>query len=394
MKALILRLLTLLVATLIATTAPAAGQTDYRQVADTILELGESAIRDYTPEQPEATAMAFSSIYFDVFETSGMEFALTQADEPLMLSMELRFGELTRMAMNRAPRADLERVWGELVPQLQQAGALLGQGEEASATGTAVQAALIVLREGVEALLVITALVAYLRRSGQHGHVRAIWIGVALALVASALTAWLFNTLVAASGAAREAIEGLCLLVAAGLLAWVSLWIYSRREAARWQQYLKDQLDAALATDSAWALAGTAFLAVYREGAETVLFLQALGGAQQGMSAVATGAVAAGVALVGVWWALDRAALRLPIRPFFTLTALLLFVLAVVFAGKGVLELQVAGWIGITRWPLLPEWPLVGIFPTVETATAQALVIATAALALSVATLRARRPAS
>lgn len=380
----------LLLIAAVAQSAHAADDPDYAAVTATIVQRADAAVAAYDSSQPELTGSEFSLLYFEVFEASGMEFALGRQDSELLLAIELRFGQIIRQAMKRESQAQLAGVWAELRPLLERGAHQLSAAP--AATGFvehALQAAIIVLREGAEAMLVIAAFATYLRRSGQHGHLAALWAGVGLALTASLATAWAFNTLLANAGAAREAIEGACLLAAAGLLAWVSLWIYSRREALNWQAYLKDQLASAAAAGSGWAMGATAFLAVYREGAETVLFLLALTGGQAPAGAAWTGAGAAVLVLAAVWFVLRGSAMRLPVKPFFTVTALLLFVLAVSFAGKGVLELQVAGWADMTRMDGLPEWPLLGMFPTLETLGAQLVLLALAGLAL----WRGSRPA-
>lgn len=383
-----LHLFLALLAAALAAAAPAraADTTDHGRVAATLVERGDAAIAGYDATRCEAVGAEFSSLYFDVFEASGMEFALAYRDDALKLAIEMRFAQLISQAIDCAPAEKMQPAWRELSAHIARAGELLGgapPGMLGAAAGTALQAGLIVLREGIEAMLVISALVAYLRRSGQHGHVAAVGWGAGLAVAASLATAWGFSVLLASSGALREVVEGVCLLAAAALLAWVSLWVYARREAVHWQRYLRDRADAAVATDSAWAMVLTAFLAVYREGAETVLFLQALAGGSAAGGAVAAGALAAGGVLAALWFAFERYALRLPVKPFFTATAVLLFVLAVVFAGKGVLELQVAGWMAMTRIAGVPEWPRLGVFPTVETLSAQGVVVVACLLALA-----------
>lgn len=383
-----LHLFLALLAAALAAAAPAraADTTDHGRVAATLVERGDAAIAGYDATRCEAVGAEFSSLYFDVFEASGMEFALAYRDDALKLAIEMRFAQLISQAIDCAPAEKMQPAWRELSAHIARAGELLGgapPGMLGAAAGTALQVGLIVLREGIEAMLVISALVAYLRRSGQHGHVAAVGWGAGLAVAASLATAWGFSVLLASSGALREVVEGVCLLAAAALLAWVSLWVYARREAVHWQRYLRDRADAAVATDSAWAMVLTAFLAVYREGAETVLFLQALAGGSAAGGAVAAGALAAGGVLAALWFAFERYALRLPVKPFFTATAGLLFVLAVVFAGKGVLELQVAGWMAMTRIAGVPEWPRLGVFPTVETLSAQGAVVVACLLALA-----------
>ena len=368
----------------------AAADTDFRAVARSIVERGDAAVASYRPESSDAAAAEFSALYFDVFETSGMEFALGQQQPGLKLAIETRFAIVIRQAMRGEPPAVLQASWRDLAPRLTLAGEQLGGQSASDFASTALQAGLILLREGAEAMLVIAALTTYLRRSGQHGHLRALWLGVGAAVLASFALAWLSSTLLARSGAMREAIEGFSLVLAAGLLAWVSLWIYSRREAQQWQRYLSSQIQRAAQLDSSWALAGTAFLAVFREGAETILFLQALGG-DGSPAAIGSGMAAAALLLGGVWLLLRQVSLRLPITQFFTATALLLFVLAFSFVGKGVVELQIAGLLPASALAGAPEWPLLGVFPTGETVAAQLTLLAICLLAVVCHHLRQRR---
>lgn len=371
--------------------ARAAARVDYQQVVAQLAQRGDAALAVYQPAAREAAGAEFSALYFDVFEASGMEFALGQRQASLKLAIETRFAVLIRQAMGGAPKAELQASWQTLSPLLRQAADALGEPQGSDGFwATALQAALILLREGAEAMLVIAALTTYLRRSGQHGHLRALWLGVGSAVLASFALAWLSATLLARSGAMREAIEGCSLVLAAGLLTWVSLWIYSRREAQQWQRYLSSQIQRATQLDSSWALAGTAFLAVFREGAETILFLQALGG-DGSPAAIGSGMAAAVLLLGGVWLLLRQVSLRLPIMQFFTATALLLFVLAFSFIGKGMVELQIAGLLPATPLAGAPEWPLLGVFPTGETVAAQLALLACCLLAVAWHRLRQRR---
>src|SRR5207245_9561525 len=138
------------------------------------------------------------------------------------------------------------------------------------------QSFLIILREGFEAILVIGAVVAFLLKTGHGERLRDIWTGVVLGLLASAVTAVVLKTVLGAMPASREIIEGLTLLVAVGVLFSVSYWLISKVEAAKWQQFIREKVSTALEQGGGTALAFVAFLAVYREGAETALFYQAL----------------------------------------------------------------------------------------------------------------------
>jgi high-affinity iron transporter len=215
-----------------------------------------------------------------------------------------------------------------------------------------------------------------------------------LALLASLATAWAMNEVLALSGASREAAEGVTMLVAAAVLAYVSHWLFARREAQRWQGYIKEQIGRALSGGQVFSLGFAAFLAVYREGAETVLFYQALAGAAPGQSAaIAAGFAVAAAGLVLVYWVIRKASMKLPLGPFFAGTAILLYALAVVFAGGGVLELQGARLIPATPLAGIPSIPLLGLFPTVESVVAQMVLLAALLPVLALWAAKRRRAA-
>jgi high-affinity iron transporter len=238
------------------------------------------------------------------------------------------------------------------------------------------QSFVIMLREGLEAILIVGALIAFLIRAGAPARVRDVGLGAGLAVVASGVTAALFATVVRVTVAQQEALEGLTMLLASVVLFGVASWMVSKVEAERWQAFVRRQMQDALGSGRALALAGVAFLAVYREGVETVLFYAALFGTAEtapGATAVWAGLAAGALVLAGVYAAMRRWGVRMPIRPFFAVTGALLTIMAVSFAGQGVAELQAAGWVPTT--PIrLPTLPALGVFPTVQTALAQVAI--------------------
>jgi high-affinity iron transporter len=179
--------------------------------------------------------------------------------------------------------------------------------------------------------------------------------------------------LVAISGASREVTEGVGSVFAAIVLLSVGLWMHQKSSAGRWQAYLKDKLTAAMSRRSAWALFLLAFIAVYREVFETVLFYSALVAEGNGQALLAGFAVAV-VLLAAIAWALLRTSARMPIGRFFSITSVLVAALAVVLIGKGVAALQEAGWVGVHPvWA--PRVDFLGILPTAETLLAQLAVL-------------------
>jgi high-affinity iron transporter len=246
------------------------------------------------------------------------------------------------------------------------------------------QSFLIILREGFEAILVIGAVVAFLLKTGHRERLRSIWVGVAAALVASAATAIVLATVLSAVPASRELIEGATMLVAVAVLFSVSYWLISKVEAAKWQQFIRGKVNAALEHGGGTALAFVAFLAVYREGAETALFYQALfnEGTGNGLP-IALGLLLGFGALAIVFTLFYRFGVRIPLRPFFATTSVLLYYMAFVFMGKGIRELQEGNLMTITVLPGFPHVEALGLFPSVETLLGQALLLALFVFALA-----------
>lgn len=352
------------------------GAVDQRAVAARIVAQGNALVADYAPDKGGDAADGFSDLYFSVFEETGLEADIGAADPSAKTELESYFAGVIGLANARAPKAKVEAAWHQLEGRLVEVAESRAAASGAGWIGAFLQSLLILLREGFEAMLVVTALVAYLKRLGAEDKIRVVWQAVVLALIASAATAWALNTVISLSGAGQEAVEGATMVVAALVLAYVSHWLFARREAQRWQGYIKDQVGKALSGGQMFSLGFAAFLSVYREGAETVLFYQALmGGAPGHGSAIALGFVTALVALAVVYWIMRNASLKLPLGPFFTGTAILLYALAVMFAGNGMLELQEARLISATPIAGMPSIPAIGLFPTFESLAAQAVLL-------------------
>jgi high-affinity iron transporter len=234
------------------------------------------------------------------------------------------------------------------------------------------QSFLIILREGFEAILVVGAVVAFLIKTGHRDRLISIWWGVAWAILASAVTALVLKTLLAAAPASREIIEGLTLLVAVAVLFSVSYWLISKVEAAKWQAFIRDKVNDALQHGGGRALAFVAFLAVYREGAETALFYQALFNEGPNVAFPLTMGIVAGFAALAVIFTLFyRFGVRIPLRPFFSVTSVLLYLMAFVFMGKGIRELQEGNALPLTAIPGFPHSELLGLYPSWQGVLAQ-----------------------
>ncbi len=298
------------------------------------------------------------------------------------LSAELEGRFASFRAKLAGDEASVAPVHAELADGLSRAGLML-TGSMGGAEVFA-KSFVILLREGVEAILIIGALLTFLVKLGAADRRRDVYRGVAAALFASALTAVAIETIFQLSPAGQETLEGVTMLLAAVVLFYVSYWLLSRMEVARWNRFVRSKVAQALSGGSALALPAVAFLAVYREGFETVLFYKALFvEAGDGAAVPVIGGILLGsLALAAIYLAISRYGLRLPLKAFFGVSGVLLYLMAVIFAGKGVLELQAGGALGATPLSWVPTAPALGLYPTLEGFLAQATLVSLFGLAM------------
>jgi high-affinity iron transporter len=285
-------------------------------------------------------------------------------------------GFLALRSALRSPGAgdEVTRRLAQVRRDLETAGRLLEGSTDAWARF--VQSTTIILREGFEIVLVIGALLAYVSRAGGRSMRRPIYAGAGLGVVASVITAALLATVFRMTPGAGEVLEGASMLLAAAVLFWVSYWIISKAEADRWQRYIQGKVKHAMDKGSPTALAAAAFLAVYREGFETVLFYRALIASAPARDAMVPAGLVVGTLLLAIVTVLFvRFGFQLPIRPFFLATGGFLYTMAIVFAGKGVHELQEAGIVSFTPLAWGPRIEFLGVFPTAESLLAQGVLI-------------------
>jgi high-affinity iron transporter len=237
-----------------------------------------------------------------------------------------------------------------------------------------VQAAVILLREGLEAMLVIAALAGYLNKVGASHRINALYGGALVAVAASFVAAWLFAVL--NSGDHSDVLEGFIILFAAALMLYVSGWLMVKQDPRGWQDYLAHKADQALSQDTVWAIGALAFFAVFREGAETVLFINALAKTEGGWSAgLFAGLAAAAVALAVLFYFINLIARKLPLRPLFIVTSAFLFAMAIKFIGEAVQEFQEQAIITVTDVSGSAFLTAIGLNPTLEALSIQLLVI-------------------
>jgi high-affinity iron transporter len=274
---------------------------------------------------------------------------------------------------SNADAATVTSLIGSLGSDLLEADRFLASGG-GNAGFAAVNSFAIIVREGLEAVLLIAALLAYLGAVGaQAKHRRQLWTGVAAGVVASVGTWFVAATLLPISGANREVLEGVTALIAVAVLLYVANWLFQKTYIHDWKDYLRERVGSALTSGSAFAMAALAFAAVYREGFETVLFYQALA-FDAGVMPILAGFVPGLFLIIVIGVAIIRMNARLPLKKVFAWTNVVLMYLAFVFLGKGLYNLQEGGVFAPQPLPL-PDHPalrqLLGFYPVLETVMAQ-----------------------
>ncbi|HMU21884.1 MAG TPA: cytochrome c/FTR1 family iron permease [Sphingorhabdus sp.] len=318
--------------------------------------------------RPAAQRLALSA-YLDGFEP--VEPILSARDSALMVKIEAAMIAYRAAIASSASVADVEAKANAIDTLFSEAETVLSP-EMSSGTSAFLGALAILLREGVEALLIVVAMIAFLKKAERPQYLRYVHGGWIAALVAGVATWAVATYLVSISGAGREMTEGVGSLVAAVILVSVGIWMHGKSSAAAWQRYVREVMDKALSRGSVWFLCGLSFLVVYREVFETVLFFSALVSQGNG-DAVAAGALTAIVLLAAITWVMLKLSRSLPIGKFFAYSSVLIAILAVVLAGKGVAALQEAGAIDIAPLATIPRIPMLGLFPTWESFGAQLL---------------------
>ncbi|HEY4367065.1 MAG TPA: cytochrome c/FTR1 family iron permease [Steroidobacteraceae bacterium] len=327
------------------------------------------SVQAYLSGDPKAAGRLALSAYLDGFEP--IEPQLTARDPQLLAKVETAMGTYRGLINRMAPPEELQE-HAKTIEKLFNASAAALEHKSGDASAAFLGSYTILVREGLEALLIVVAIIAFLGKAERRDvlpYVHAGWIGALLAGLGTWAAA---TTLITISGANRELTEGYSSLFAALVLLSVGLWMHQKSVAGRWQRYVNERLSQTLNGRSAWLLGGLAFVAVYREVFETILFYVALWSEGNG-AAILGGFGAGAVTLAIIAAVLLRSSARLPIGKFFSVSSIFIAVLAVVLAGKGVSALQEAGVLDVTV-VTFPRVDLLGIYPSLQTLLSQLAV--------------------
>ena len=347
------------------------------QIESTVRE----AVEIYKTGDGRAAKEKVNDAYYGIYEKEGLESTLRVSVSSKAVGLtEYQFYKVKKAMLAGDP---LEKVQQESETLIQMVYENVDALQNAHGVGggwaSFLPAFLILIREGLEAILVLVAIIAYLKKSGNEKFLDTVYNAMIAAIIASFATAYLFSTMIESTtaGAGREILEGATALFAVVVLIGTSAWLGGKADAKVWKQYIQGMVDKSMTSGKAKALALAAFLAVYREGAEVILFYQALfNNSSSDVEMIWAGFVAGCVAVAILFFALQMGVLRIPLKPFFLFTSVLMYLLAVTFAGGGIRELQEGGVFGQTPLEFVPTIDILGIYPTIETFGLQVALLA------------------
>jgi high-affinity iron transporter len=355
------------------------------------MKLGESLVAYQAGDRDAAYELAVEA-YLEGFEL--MEGNINAVDPGLRKEIEAAMTAYRNLIRKGAASATVDAGVQRIEALLDTAVTLLDNTALSGKTAF-VSALVILLREGLEALLVVAALAAFLIKTDRRDGLVYIHAGIAAAFVLGAVTWVAANTVVDISGAQRELTEGFAALFAAAVLFSVGFWMHSKTSAVQWQAFIETNLQRHLGTGTLWGLSGLSFIAVYREIFEVVLFYQALWmqSSPEGQHMIFSGLLAAAGILVILGWLILRYSTRLPLRQFFAISGIFMFVLAFIFTGNGIAALQEAGKIPLD--PVnMPGVELLGIHPNMQSLGVQLLLVVVAVVMLYYSESGKRKTAS
>lgn len=354
----------------------------WSRVAANIVEAIENALSLYEQGRPDEGLKEATRAYLQHYEADGMEKATLSYLSGRAQLAERKFRDIRVGIRDGAPIEQVRADVAELTQLVTEDAAALDSlgAADSGGWGGFVAALLILLREGVEALLVVAAVVTYVIKTGRRDQLRGVYLGVGAAIAVSIGLAVLFTSLTSSTelGLAQELIEGVAGALAVVMLIYISNWILSKSEGDAWNRYITGTIDAHAESGSPWALFTVVFLAVAREGFETILFFIPIFGAAQTTAdhlLIWAGMATAVVILAVLFIAVRTFGVRLPLRPFFRWTSVLLGLLAVTIAGGAAKEFQDALILEATPLPGVPQIDWLGLYPTVETIAIQAVVL-------------------
>lgn len=367
----------------------AKSYSSWSAIADDMSVHLQEAVTLYEKGDGDAAKQAINTAYFKYYEKLGFEkTVMSYISGKRGAAVESTFHDAKHLINSKETPAKLKILLATLSDMLHEDALVLDGGKtteskQADKLISFLASFGLTVREGLEAILVIAAIIAYLVKTQNTRQIRQVYAGALLGIVFSIVLALIFNTVAAKigeaqSGLGQEIFEGFAMFLAVIVLFWVSNWMISKAEVEVWNQYIQKKVEQSVTRGSAFALVFTAFLAVAREGAELILFFQGLqANASNSPTFLWLGLAVAIVVLVVVYIAIRYFSVRLPLKPFFYATSILMFILCFSFLGKGVFELQEADMIGRTLVPWMGDFSFdfLGIYNRYENIIPQMILL-------------------
>jgi high-affinity iron transporter len=357
---------------------PVASTRNWAKTADEMAAVLDQADARYAAGDPKGAKEQVDVVYFQFYEKVGFErMTLNRISGARAAQVEYQFSAIKRAINEGASREEVKVALDTLAGWLREDAAQL-DGRKESAAVVFLESLLIIVREGFEAILIVGAIIAYLLKSGNKKRTRPVYWGSLIALGVSVIMAWILGRITSvAGGQNQEIIEGATMLLAVAVLFYVSNWMVSKAEAEAWSGYIESKVQSSITKGSVFSLAFAAFLAVFREGAETILFYQALLASTETYISMIWLGLGIGVIILVIIYILIRVlSIRLPLKPFFLGTSILLFVMSITFVGNGIKELQEGNVIPVTPVSGVGSVDILGIYPTRETLIPQLVLLA------------------
>ncbi len=370
------------------------GDRTWSEVASEMTVILDQAYEAAAAGKGDEGSTLVNNAYYQYYEKLGFEKNVMNVISGDRVSqVEYQF-KMTRKTMrDGGSDKEIKQLVDDLKSWLVKDAAILDGGASGNVNGftklvtsSAGQAFLILIREGLEALLVVAAVIAYLVKSGNERFTRWIYLGVVAGLAGSGLVAVLFTFLFGGSGPIQEISEGVCALIATLMLLWTSNWMLNKSSVEAWNNYIRNKTEAAVAGAQSkvesgqrlglgmiTSLAMLSFLAVFREGAETVIFYESIYSMSQDAHGMWVGGLAAAAVLLVIFLILRFTSVKIPIGPFFLVTSIVMAALVVIFAGGGIHALIEGDLIEGTYLSTVPTNDWIGLYPYVETITAQVI---------------------
>ena len=356
---------------------------NWNAIVDEMDIILNDAYNIYFMKDSEAAKDRVNNAYFGFYEKHGVERAvMSYISGKRGTDTEYQFAKIKRLMSQGAPNKVVRTEIDVILKMLHEDANEL-DGKKESGWSVFFASFIIIFREGLEAILVIAAISAYLVRSDNKPMLKVVYLSSLFAVFASVLAAIALHTIVGLSGANQEIMEGAAMLLATVVLFFISNWMLSKSESKAWKNYVEGKVQSAVSTGSSFALGFAAFLAVFREGAETIIFYQAmLADAKDHMDMVWYGLGVGTIVLTLVFIVIRFGSVKLPLKPFFICTSALMYLMAIAFAGGGVKELQEADIISVTPVDFVHSVEVLGIYPTVETLVPQLVMLVVVMLSI------------